>query len=76
MITFYSSGCPNCITLKQLMDKKSIEYELVTDEKVYLPIAGKYNIDFMPFAEINGQIYNTKALQKYIVKYKEEINVL
>lgn len=71
---FYSSGCPKCDALKKICDNKKIEYEYITDEKIYLPIAKENGINFMPFAEINGEIYDTKKLQQWIVEQKGNIN--
>jgi len=51
-----------------LMDKKGIEYEEIDNESIYMPIAEKYNIMSMPFAEIDDSIYTTKGLQKYIME--------
>ena len=67
MIKFYSSHCPKCIILENLMKQKGIEYETITDENIYLKVADEHNIMSMPFAEINNQIYNTQQLQEYIM---------
>lgn len=66
MIKFYSSGCPKCLVLESLMKKKSIEFDLINDEDIYLDIADKNKIMSMPFAEVNGEILDTKKLQNYI----------
>lgn len=68
MIIFYTSHCPKCKVLKQLMDKKQIEYIEVDDANNYMPIAEDNNIMSMPFAKIDGKIYNTKELQNYITE--------
>lgn len=68
MIVFYTSHCPKCKVLKQLMDKKQIEYIEVDDANNYMPIAEDNNIMSMPFAKIDGKIYNTKELQNYITE--------
>lgn len=65
-IKFYSSHCPKCKILEQLMDQKQMEYQLIDDEQIYMPIADENNILSMPFAEIDGIIYKTKALQQFI----------
>lgn len=70
MIVFYTSHCPKCKVLKQLMDKKQIEYIEVDDANNYMPIAEDNNIMSMPFAKIDGKIYNTKELQNYITEEK------
>jgi len=54
------------------MDNKKIEYEMIDDENIYLPIAKKNGIMSMPFAEINGKVYTTKELQIYINNYNIE----
>ena len=53
------------------MDNKKIQYKEVDNEKIYLPIADANNIKFMPFADIDGNIYNAKEFKSYIM---EEIN--
>lgn len=68
MITLYSSHCPKCIVLENQMKNKKLDFEVVTDENIYMPIAKEKNIMSMPFAEIDGQIYNTIQLQKYIME--------
>lgn len=68
MIKFYSSHCPKCIVLENLMKQKGIEYEYIDNEEVYMNIARKNKIFSMPFAEIDGKIYNTKELQNYIME--------
>lgn len=68
MIKFYSSHCPKCIVLENLMKQKGIEYEYIDDEKIYMPLAKENKILSMPFAEINGEIINSKELQKYIME--------
>lgn len=66
---FYSSHCPKCKVLLQLIQKKNISYEMIDDENIYLPIADQNGILTMPFAEVDGKILNTKELQAYINNY-------
>jgi hypothetical protein len=54
--------------LKKLMDDKGVEYNIIDDESVFMPIADKNNILSMPFAEVDGNILNTKELQKHIME--------
>ena len=70
MIKFYSSHCPKCIVLENLMRQKNIEYEYINNEEIYMNIAEENGIFSMPFAEIDGKIYNTKELQNYIMEVK------
>ena len=71
MIKFYTSHCPRCKVLKMLMDNNGIEYIEIDDENVYMPIAKENKILSMPFAEIDGVMYGSKELQKYIVEKGE-----
>ena len=71
MIKFYTSHCPRCKILKMLMDNNGMEYIEIDDENVYMPIAKENKILSMPFAEIDGVVYGSKELQKYIVEKGE-----
>ena len=71
MIKFYTSHCPRCKVLKMLMDNNGMEYIEIDDENVYMPIAKENKILSMPFAEIDGVMYGSKELQKYIVEKGE-----
>ena len=71
MIKFYTSHCPRCKVLKMLMENNGMEYIEIDDENVYMPIAKENKILSMPFAEIDGIVYGSKELQKYIVEKGE-----
>ena len=71
MIKFYSSHCPRCNVLKMLMNNNGMEYTEIDDENIYMPIAKENKILSMPFAEIDGVVYGSKELQKYIVERGE-----
>ena len=71
MIKFYTSHCPRCKVLKMLMANNGVEYIEIDDENVYMPIAKENKILSMPFAEIDGVVYGSKELQKYIVEKGE-----
>ena len=70
-IKFYTSHCPRCKVLKMLMDNNGMEYVEIDDENIYMPIAKENKILSMPFAEIDGVVYGSKELQKYIVEKGE-----
>ena len=70
-IKFYTSHCPRCKVLKMLMDNNDMEYIEIDDENVYMTIAKENKILSMPFAEIDGVVYGSKELQKYIVEKGE-----
>lgn len=66
MITLYSSGCTRCGIIENILHNKHIDYKLITDENVYLKLAEENNIKVMPFAEIDGKIYDTIELQNWL----------
>lgn len=68
MIKFYSSHCPTCKVLKMAMDRNNIEYEEINDEDIYMKIANEHGIASMPFADINGEIFGTTELRKYLLE--------
>lgn len=66
MVKLYSSGCTRCGIIENILRAKNIEYEVTRDATVYLGIANKNNITVMPFAEIDGKIYNSMELQQWL----------
>lgn len=65
-IILYSSHCPKCDMIEKILKEKGINFILEEDENVYLPLAEENGIDSMPFAEVNGRIFDIKDLQEYI----------
>jgi hypothetical protein len=49
-----------------LMDKNNIEYNEFDDPNLYMSVAKDNGIMSMPFAEIDGVLYDSKDLQMYI----------
>lgn len=68
MIKLYSSHCPQCKMVEQMMNKNKIEFEVIDDQDIYMPIAEENNISSMPFADVDGCIMNTNKLKEYIKK--------
>lgn len=54
--------------IENILRAKNIEYEVTHDSTLYLNIANDNNITVMPFAEIDGKIYNSMELQQWINK--------
>lgn len=65
-VKLYSNHCPKCNMIKKLLDNKNIAYEIIDNEDIFMPIAVDNKISSMPFADINGDILNTKQLQEFI----------
>ena len=61
-ITLYSTGCPQCKTLKSLLDKRDIEYEVITDENVMI----EKGFTKVPMIEVDGEIMNYSEAFKWI----------
>ena len=68
MIKLYSSHCPQCMIIEQMMNKNKIEFEVIDDEDVYISIAEQNNISSMPFADVDGVVMDIKELRDYIKK--------
>lgn len=51
---FYSTGCPNCIQLKKLLDKNNIPYIENTNREEMLSLG----FDRVPVLEYGGKYYN------------------
>lgn len=66
MITFYSTKCPKCIFLKQVLDYKKIPYIEVNDWNI---IRAKGLIQFPIIEYEDGTLYGyAEAIRKYIAE--------
>jgi len=65
-LKLYTSHCPKCIVIKNILDDKKIEYEVIDEENVYLPLAQENGILSMPFAEVDGKLIGDNKLQQWI----------
>ena len=61
-IIFYSIGCPNCKTLKYMLDKKGIQYNEINDVD-YMMNEG---IKSSPSLKVNGKILNFNEALKWL----------
>lgn len=68
---FYSTHCPSCIVLEKMLKKESIDFELITDEKIILKVAKENKIMSAPFAKIDGKILDRSEIVKYIMERKK-----
>ena len=68
MIKFYTTYCPKCKVLKRIMDDKGIEFELIDDISEVYRVAEEFNLATVPFANIGGEMFDTKKLTKYIME--------
>ena len=67
-MVLYSSHCTKCLAIERLLDAKGFPYTLCEDASVYIPLAEQHGIVQMPFADIDGEIVDCKALQKMITE--------
>ena len=51
-VTLYTTGCPQCMVLKQKLDEKGVEYNTVTDVKEML----KKGFATAPMLEVDGEM--------------------
>lgn len=61
-IILYEHGCPNCKRLKSMLDKKSIQYEDVTDQKLMIEMGFKS----APKLEVDGVIMDFMDAKKWV----------
>ena len=71
MILYTKENCSACAIVKTLLDNKGVEYEIEDREEIYLPISRENKIFQMPFAEIEGKIYDLGALRTWISLLEE-----
>lgn len=57
MITLYSTNCPKCKVLKEKLDRKNIQYEVITDTKVMLD----KGMRTAPGLEVDGKLMDFAA---------------
>lgn len=62
MITLYSTGCPRCNVLKQKLDSKNIEYEVVSD----IDVMTEKGFETVPVLDVDGQIMQFKQATDWI----------
>lgn len=62
----YTSHCPVCMMIENILKTKGIEYKVEDKEETYMPIAEENHIRSMPFAKVNGEIMNTQKLQEIL----------
>lgn len=62
VINFYSTGCPKCGVLKNLMDKRDMDYKTITDEKTMLD----KGFTHVPILEVDGVIMEFGEAFKWI----------
>jgi glutaredoxin len=52
MITFYSTGCKNCLALERILKSKNIQFEKNTD----IEEMKKLNLQSAPYLSIDGKL--------------------
>lgn len=65
-IILYSTHCMICEGVENLLKLKNINYELIDDIQTVQDVATQNNIENVPFAEIDGKIFETKELRQWI----------
>lgn len=62
MVTLYSTGCPRCNVLKQKLDNKNIEYDVIND----IDIMTEKGFETVPVLDVDGQIMQFKEATDWI----------
>lgn len=61
-VILYTSGCPMCLVLKELLDKSNIAYTICDDKETMI----KMGFTSVPMLEVEGNIMNYKNAIKWI----------
>ena len=61
-ITLYSTGCPQCSTLKRKLDAAGIQYEVVSDQQVMMDLGFKT----APMLQVNDTYLNFSEAIKWL----------
>lgn len=64
-IIFYSTGCPKCSVLKQKLENKSINFNIVTDIDEML----KIGIQSAPILSVDGELLKFPEAIKWVNNY-------
>lgn len=62
MVTLYSTGCPRCNVLKQKLDNKNIDYDVIND----IDIMTEKGFETVPVLEVDGQMMQFKEATDWI----------
>lgn len=68
MNILFSTGCPRCLELKDLLEKANIEYTLVSDVETIL----NAGIDKVPVLQVNDTKMEIKKAKEWINLQNEE----
>ena len=62
MITLYTTGCPRCVELKCMLDKKNIKYETVTDKEMMI----EKGFMSVPVLDVHGETLIYKEAKEWV----------
>ena len=67
MIKVYGKeNCSKCLSLKNILTDRNIEFEYIEDMKILMIVASKARIMSAPVIEYNDSIYTMEAFLKVI----------
>lgn len=61
-VVLYTTGCPQCRVLKQKLDEKNIDYDVVTDTKEMI----RKGFATVPMLEVDGKIKNCQQAMIWV----------
>lgn len=68
---FYSTDCPSCKAIEAMLVANKIKYEKAPLGEVF-KVADANGINDVPFAKIDGKIYQTQQLKNFIMGAQNE----
>lgn len=64
----YSTGCPSCIQLKTMLDRRNVSYTEVNDvEKILSELSGS-GIDSVPALKVDDKIMTYEEAKRWIIE--------
>lgn len=65
-IILYSTGCPQCKVLKQLLEKSDVHYDICSDVDKMMGMG----ISSVPMLDVDGELMNFPAAMKWAKEVK------
>ena len=65
MVILYSTGCPNCIELEEMLKDKNIDYQKVSD----IPTMLEKGIERVPVLEVNDVLMQADQARTWVITH-------
>ncbi len=66
MIKLYTTGCPQCVVLKNKLDEKGIEYDTITNITFITDVAKTNGLRSVPILDVDGKILDYRKAIEWV----------